>query len=61
MDKRWCILTDALPHELTVGKERFPIDVRTSTALNCLRKLRGHPRRGQALLPAQAPRTAEHP
>lgn len=40
MDKRWCILTDALPHELTVGKERFPIDVRTSTALNCLRKLR---------------------
>ncbi len=40
MDKRWCILTDALPHELTVGGEKFPIDVRTSTALNCLRKLR---------------------
>ncbi len=40
MERRWCILTDALPHELIVGEERFPIDVRTSTALNCLRKLR---------------------
>lgn len=40
MEKRWCILTDRLPTELVGKGESFPLDTRTSTALNCLRKLR---------------------
>ncbi len=34
------MLTDALPQKLTVDGEDHPIDVRTSTALNCIRKMR---------------------
>ena len=57
VDKRWCILTDALPHELTVGGEEFPIDVRTSTAPStACRKLREDiPEEAKLSLPAQAP------
>jgi len=40
MERRWCILTDALPRSLLVGNQAFPIDTRTSTALNCIRKMR---------------------
>lgn len=40
MSCRWCILTDRLPTELVARGESFPLDTRTSTALNCLRKLR---------------------
>lgn len=40
MERRWCLLTDALPQKLSVGGQDFPIDTRTSTALNCIRKLR---------------------
>ncbi|MEA5031988.1 MAG: Gp15 family bacteriophage protein [Sphaerochaeta sp.] len=40
MERRWCLLTDALPQALSVGGETFPIDTRTSTALNCIRKMR---------------------
>lgn len=37
---RWAILTDKLPTTITVGKVSFELDVRTSTALNCIRKLK---------------------
>jgi len=37
---RWAILTDKLPTTITVGKVSFELDVKTSTALNCIRKLR---------------------
>ena len=40
MDKRWCILTDKLPLTVRIGDRDYPIDTRTSTALNCIRKLR---------------------
>jgi hypothetical protein len=40
MERRWCILTDALPQNLSVGGQDFPVDTRTSTALNCIRKMR---------------------
>ncbi len=34
------MLTDALPSSLSVGGKDHPIDTRTSTALNCIRKMR---------------------
>ncbi len=37
---RWSILTDRLPVTVKIGEEEHELDVRTSTALNCLRKLR---------------------
>ncbi len=37
---RWSILTDKLPVTVQIGEEEHELDVRTSTALNCLRKLR---------------------
>jgi hypothetical protein len=37
---RWSILTDRLPTMVTIGEEDYELDTRTSTALNCLRKLR---------------------
>lgn len=40
MEKRWCILTDKLPLTVRIGDQDYPIDTRTSTALNCIRKLR---------------------
>jgi hypothetical protein len=40
MERRWCILTDALPTTLKIGGQDVPIDTRTSTALNCIRKMR---------------------
>ena len=36
----FCILTDKLPTTVSVGGEQYTIDTRTSTALNCIRKLR---------------------
>ncbi len=37
---KWSILTDRLPTEVEIGGETYSLDTRTSTALNCLRKLR---------------------
>lgn len=36
----WSILTDRLPYSVRIGDQDAPIDTRTSTALNCIRKLR---------------------